>query len=393
MASGRLGAGKWPVAALATLCLIAAGCGGGLDDEPEPTTTASPAAGTDESPAEQAGEEASDSDTVELYFTAGEQFKKVKRELPEGGSQVEHAAEELIDGPTGDEASGDAGAQTNIPDGAKLEGVSVEDGTAVVEVSRDFLKGVPAKAAARNDAQEAELNARLGQVTYTLTQFDRVQAAKVVAGGVSVEPARERADYSKPKQGPERTAHAAAAARSLATREVQKRLAKLGYLPPGAVDGEPGYRTTQAVIAFQSWEGLDRDGVVGPITTAALSKAKRPNPRASGPSRRIEVHRDKGVALLVTHGETRRAIHVSSGAPGTSTPAGTFEVFRKELRSWSVPFQVWLPYASYFNQGIAFHEYPDVPPYPASHGCVRVPAPEAPLVYKFAKFGTAVIVI
>ena len=57
-----------------------------------------------------------------------------------------------------------------------------------------------------------------------------------------------------------------------------------------------------------------------------------------------------------------------------------------------MPFQTWLPYASYFNRGIAFHEYPDVPTYPASHGCVRVPAPEAPCVYRFAKLGTAVVV-
>jgi lipoprotein-anchoring transpeptidase ErfK/SrfK len=57
-----------------------------------------------------------------------------------------------------------------------------------------------------------------------------------------------------------------------------------------------------------------------------------------------------------------------------------------------VPFSVWLPYASYFNQGIAFHEYPDVPSYPASHGCVRAPAPEAKEVYRFAALDTVVIV-
>jgi lipoprotein-anchoring transpeptidase ErfK/SrfK len=106
----------------------------------------------------------------------------------------------------------------------------------------------------------------------------------------------------------------------------------------------------------------------------------------------MEVYRDKGVALLIAHDRVKRAIHVSPGAPGTSTPAGTFEVYRKENPSWSVPFQVWLPYASYFTGGIAFHEYPDVPPYPASHGCVRVPSPEAPGVYRFAKLGTSVIV-
>ncbi len=119
---------------------------------------------------------------------------------------------------------------------------------------------------------------------------------------------------------------------------------------------------------------------------------RRPKPRANGPSRRIEVYREQGVALLVEHNKTKRAIHVSAGASATPTPTGSYEVFRKELRSWSVPFQVWLPYASYFNQGIAFHEYPDVPPYPASHGCVRVPAPEAKGVYEFASLGTTVIV-
>ena len=98
------------------------------------------------------------------------------------------------------------------------------------------------------------------------------------------------------------------------------------------------------------------------------------------------------MTLLVKDDKTKRAIHSSSGGPGTETPRGQFEVFRKELQSWSVPFQTWLPYASYFFQGIAFHEYPDVPAYPASHGCVRIPAPEAPVVYKFAKLGTAVSV-
>jgi lipoprotein-anchoring transpeptidase ErfK/SrfK len=325
---------------------------------------------------------------VKLYFTAGEQFKPIGEVLSPGGSQVEKATKQLLEGPPGEKA------QTQIPASVELKDVDVEDdGTAVVEVSGEFLEGVPPQPAARSDADEAELNARLGQVTYTLTQFDQVKSAKVVAGGVAVEPPLERDDYERPKQGPQREAHPAAAAKTLATRDVQKRLAKLGYLPPRAVDGVPGYRTEQAVVAFQAWEGLDRDGVVGPMTTAALATAKRPRPRAGGPSRRIEVYRDKGVALLVTHGRTRRAIHVSSGGPGTETPAGTFTVFRKELRSWSVPFGVWLPYASYFNQGIAFHEYPDVPPYPASHGCVRVPAPEAQGVYRFAKIDTVVIVI
>jgi lipoprotein-anchoring transpeptidase ErfK/SrfK len=268
-----------------------------------------------------------------------------------------------------------------------------DDGTAVVELSSEFMAGIPANPAERDPAEQADLSARLAQVTYTLTQFKGVDSAKVVSGGVPVEPARDRQAYEPPADKAPRVVKPKGRP-ATGTRAVQKRLAKLRYLPRSAVDGLNGYRTQQAVIAFQSWEGLQRDGIVGPATTAALAEARRPRPKGSGPSRRIEVFRDKGVALLIRNGHTKRAIHVSTGIPGSSTvtPAGTFEVFRKELNSWSVPFQQWLPYASYFFRGIAFHEYASVPPYPASHGCVRVPAPEAKYVYRFATIGTTVIV-
>jgi lipoprotein-anchoring transpeptidase ErfK/SrfK len=104
------------------------------------------------------------------------------------------------------------------------------------------------------------------------------------------------------------------------------------------------------------------------------------------------VYRSKGVTLLVEGSQVIQAVHSSSGAPGYETPAGDYAVVRKERNSWSYPYQVWLPYASYFNGGIAFHQYADVPARPASHGCVRLSAPEAPLVYRFATVGTPVIV-
>jgi lipoprotein-anchoring transpeptidase ErfK/SrfK len=83
-------------------------------------------------------------------------------------------------------------------------------------------------------------------------------------------------------------------------------------------------------------------------------------------------------------------VHTSTGKPGFTTPSGTFRVYRKSLRDWSYPFEVWLPFASYFTGGYAFHEYADVPAFPASHGCARIPAPEAEVVYAFATVGTIV---
>jgi lipoprotein-anchoring transpeptidase ErfK/SrfK len=390
--------------------LLVAGCGG--SDESSSTTASSTTTSTESSSTTSTtstdvetttttpngGQQAPPAGTVQLYFTAGEQFEKVDSKLQNADSELKPVTQALIDGPTADDASHGTVPQTAIPEGTTLNDVSMaDDGTATVDVSAEFMDGVPADPADRDRAQRAELAARLGQVTYTLDQLHSVEATKVIAGGEPVvsdetaAPVVDPNDYSKPSGGPGWKAKPKGE-KSLSTKSVQQRLAQLHYLPPSAVDGEAGYRTQQAVIAFQAWEGLDRDGVVGPATTAALNSASAPKPSSQGPSRRIEVYRSKGVILEIAHGKLRRAIHVSSGQPGLETPAGTFQVFRKELRSWSVPFQVWLPYASYFNNGIAFHEYPDVPPYPASHGCVRVPVPEAPGVYKFAKLGTTVIV-
>ena len=172
---------------------------------------------------------------------------------------------------------------------------------------------------------------------------------------------------------------------------LQRRLAALGYLPIGYSTGTLDYRTEQAVIGFQGWESLARDGVVGPRTLARLRVASAP--RAwSTTTRHIELHLAHQVLLLVGDGQVQRAIHVSTAAPGHVTPTGTFTIYRKEQMSWSVPFQVWMPYASYFTGGYALHEYPDVPPYPASHGCVRVPAGESVVVWEFATRGTPIVI-
>jgi lipoprotein-anchoring transpeptidase ErfK/SrfK len=170
---------------------------------------------------------------------------------------------------------------------------------------------------------------------------------------------------------------------------LQARLAALGYLAPAGVSGRMDESTRQAVLAFQGWEGLGRDGVVGPATRARLVWARRPG-AGSGRGSRIEINVARQVALLVRGARVVRAIHVSTGASGTPTPTGRFRVYRKERESWSAPFRVWLPWASYFSGGVALHGYPDVPPYAASHGCVRIPLSEAQTVYAFARLGISV---
>jgi hypothetical protein len=180
--------------------------------------------------------------------------------------------------------------------------------------------------------------------------------------------------------------------RGSAVRAVQRQLSRIGYLSPRFVNGEYGAMTWHAVNAFEGTLRGERDGTVGARTLARMLRAERPMARHPGEGPHVEIDLTNQVALLVNgRGTVERAIQVSTGATG-NTPAGRFRVTRMERMSWSKPFKLWLPYAVYFHEGIAMHEYADVPNYPASHGCVRLPFGDAPVVWGFATVGMPVIV-
>lgn len=229
----------------------------------------------------------------------------------------------------------------------------------------------------------------------TNTGAGSVNRAVVMAGLAPLSPKVVRSQFA----GPMREALARARRRhagrwgtacSLSTtRGVQRRLVSLGYLPKGAANGALDYRTQQAIMAFQGWSGLSRDGVLGRSTRTRLAGAARPAPWRRSKGRYIEVHISQQVLLLVQDGRVQRAIHISSGG---ATPRGHFSINRRERWSWSNPFKVTLPYAQYFHGGYAFHQYPHVPGYAASHGCVRLPSPEAPVVWNFGAYGMPVAI-
>ena len=179
-----------------------------------------------------------------------------------------------------------------------------------------------------------------------------------------------------------------------AVKATQQRLIALGYLLPGDDDGRFGPATQNAILAFQKWERLDRTGLLDSRTKSRLATATHPSPLThGGAGKRAEILLDRQVALLIDNDKVVRTIAVSSGKPSTPTPPGDYRVYAKIPRWWSVPFREWLPYALPFVGGIAFHEFGDVPTYPASHGCVRQSATVAPWTYDFAYVGMPVKVI
>jgi lipoprotein-anchoring transpeptidase ErfK/SrfK len=185
----------------------------------------------------------------------------------------------------------------------------------------------------------------------------------------------------------------AAGLRPSGVRALQRRLAQRGYLAENAINGRYGEQTYAAVIAFQKWELLPRDGIAGPITRAALAKAKRPRPRTRGRGAWVEILLDRQVLLLVRDGEVERVSHVSTGRRGFRTPPGEYAVHLKSRRAWSKQYKVWLPWASFFNRGIAIHQSAVVPTRPISHGCVRVTRFDAAWLFRRTPLGMRVRVV
>ncbi len=153
--------------------------------------------------------------------------------------------------------------------------------------------------------------------------------------------------------------------RGPSVRVLEARLAELHYALE-RVDGLYDSGTYEAVLAFQKVEGLERTGGVTPELWRRLTRARTPAARTPSGDH-VEVDKTRQVLFLVRDGAVALVVHVSTGATG-NTPVGVWHVYRK-VYGWS--WVLWYP--SYFLRGFAIHGYPDVPAYPASHGCVRVP--------------------
>ncbi len=200
----------------------------------------------------------------------------------------------------------------------------------------------------------------------------------------------------------EAPAQASATASMPKVLALQERLAELGY-DVGTPDGTWGARTTYSLMAFQKVEGLTRDGQDGPETQEALATASTPGPMVpGGASTRIEIDVARQVLFHWVDGSLARILPVSTGnnerycvdgeCDVAVTPGGSFRIGRKAAGLEVAPLgELWWP--MYFNRGIAIHGSPSVPPYPASHGCIRIPMYAAPTFYNQVAAGTRVHVL
>jgi PKD domain/L,D-transpeptidase catalytic domain/Putative peptidoglycan binding domain len=165
-----------------------------------------------------------------------------------------------------------------------------------------------------------------------------------------------------------------------------RRLAKLHY-HVARISTRFGWAAQDAVIAFQKANGLSRSGIVGATTWQALGRARIPRVQYAKPFLHIEVDKGRQILMLVRDGAVVAVLPVSTGATG-NTPLGAWRIYWKSAGYNGLGMY----YSMYWLRGFAIHGYHSVPPYPASHGCVRIPIWAARWLYERSSVGERVYV-
>jgi len=189
-----------------------------------------------------------------------------------------------------------------------------------------------------------------------------------------------------------------------AVKALQRRLAALKYYP-GAIDGQFGTDTLEAVWAFQEVQGLPGRDYVSSAMQRALAKPRAPKvlDRGAG-ANRIEVNLASEVLVLYHDNSIELISHVSSGggyyfcSPGGGcgyaiTPTGNFKTI-VYMPGWvQVPLGEMYNPVFFIGTAYAIHGDTEVPLAPVSHGCVRIPMDVAAFFHKLVHIpGEPVIV-
>jgi hypothetical protein len=169
----------------------------------------------------------------------------------------------------------------------------------------------------------------------------------------------------------------------LAVRLMQRKLDIKGYVVGrrGLLDA----RTGRAILAFRKVSGLPRNTRADRRFMSRLAndggqfRLKFPNARG----RHVEADLSRQVLVLANGGHIDRIYPTSSGKPSTPTIRGRYRFYLAQpgINSHG------MYYSKYFIRGYAIHGYHSVPTYAASHGCLRVPIPDARSIYGWIHIG------
>jgi hypothetical protein len=170
-------------------------------------------------------------------------------------------------------------------------------------------------------------------------------------------------------------------------RLLQHALAKLAYVTSRG--GRFDDATARAIIAYRKVNGMSRISTANRTIYRRLFAGrggyKLRYPRAG---KHVEFDWSRQVLVLASGGKPERIYHASSGKPSTPTVFGTFSFYSKTPGTNAKG----MVDSNYFIRGYAIHGYAEVPTYAASHGCIRVPVPNAYSIFKWIDLGDRIFV-
>jgi lipoprotein-anchoring transpeptidase ErfK/SrfK len=179
--------------------------------------------------------------------------------------------------------------------------------------------------------------------------------------------------------------HAGPGARGATVRIIQTRLSTLHYAV--ARSGVFDASTSRAVIAYRKMRGWARVGSASKAVVRGLLAGKGTfKPRFPSHGKHVEADLSRQVLVLLNGSKPYRIYTVSSGKASTPTVLGRFKVYSRQIGTNALG----MVDTSYFIGGYAIHGYHDVPTFPASHGCLRVPIPNARSIYDWLRIGDRV---
>jgi len=152
--------------------------------------------------------------------------------------------------------------------------------------------------------------------------------------------------------------------------------------------------TPEARVAATDAAEIARQDMVATFGTHSLKAGKYlwAKDPASGPARVVVSLNDQ--RAYVYRGDRLIAVSsISTGKPGKDTPTGIFSVLQKKPMHRSRKYDdAPMPFMQRIDQyGIALHAGHN-PGFPASHGCIRLPAPFAAKLYGVTTLGSTVMI-
>jgi hypothetical protein len=148
-------------------------------------------------------------------------------------------------------------------------------------------------------------------------------------------------------------------------------------------------KTGFAVMAFRKVNGMKRTFNANPHIFKKLAGGGGSfHLKYPGAGKHVEVDISRQVMVLANHGKPQYTFHVSTGAPGMETIRGHYHFYSRSPGYNSEGMY----YSVYWHGGYAIHGFASVPPYPASHGCVRNEIPDAQFAYNWVDIGMSIYV-